>query len=104
MSGGDCLKVAVTTILKPINHKVKFIKMNQIQIDSLNNKIGYTDGKIINEPGKGYTSQLMKNLYGFGYRATVNGIVHTLYNDKGEKVTSGYSFIDLLYNTAIVLR
>ena len=46
--------------------------MNQIQIDSLNNKIGYTDGKIINEPGKGYTSQLMKNLYGTQHPATVS--------------------------------
>ncbi len=37
-------------------------------------------------------------------KLSFNPITDELINDKGEKVTSGYSFIDLLYNTAIVLR
>ncbi len=78
--------------------------MNALQIDELNKEIPYEDGKIVWEAGKGYTSKLMKRLYECGYRASLSGCIHTLYDDNGHKVTDGYSWQGLLKNTALVMR
>lgn len=77
--------------------------MLQNQIDNLNEKITYQDGKIVFETNKGYTSETMKYLYKCGYRASVSGIVHTLYDMDNKPITTAYSWVGLLYNTALLM-
>jgi len=78
--------------------------MNQLRMNEINDQISYPDGKIYWDNGKGYTSKLIQNLYKNGYRASVSGCVHYLYDDKGNKVTTAFSWPGLLLNTAIVMR
>lgn len=76
---------------------------SQMDIDKLNSQISYKDGKITWEPNKGWTSHTMKYLYQCGYRTTTSGIIHTLYDMEGKKVTSAYSWIGLLFETAKIM-
>jgi len=73
-------------------------------IENLNKEIPYEDGKIYWEANKGYTSNTMKYLYKCGYYVTISGCIHTLYDMEYKKVTFGYSWEDLLFNTAIAMR
>lgn len=67
------------------------------------NKSTYKNA-LIYSTSKGFTSNLMKNLYAIGYRASLGGIVHTLYDNEGKKVCSSYSWIGILMETAKSLK
>jgi len=71
------------------------------EIEKFNNST-YEDAKIFNT-NSGYTSKLIQRLYSFGYRAGVSGCVHTLYDDRGIKVCTAYSWPSLLMTAAKVL-
>jgi len=77
--------------------------MQPYQIENLNKGVSYPDGKIIVEYGS-YTSKLIQTLYKNGWRVVISGCVHTLYDDKGSKVTTAYSWPGLLHNAAIIMR
>lgn len=74
--------------------------MRASQIEIINNGISYQEGKIIFEPNRGYTSELMKRLYDLGYRASTSGIMHYLYDTDNKLVCSSHSWVCLLEQTA----
>jgi len=77
--------------------------MTPAQIEKLNEQISYPNGKIIWEANKGYTSETMQYLHKCGYRATTSGAMHYLYDSEGNKVTSAYSWVGLLFETAKIM-
>lgn len=78
--------------------------MTSLQIDKLNENISYPDGKIYFSANKGHTSILIQNLYKHGWRVGSSGCVYTLYDNNNHKVTSAYSWEQLLQNAAIQMR
>jgi hypothetical protein len=78
--------------------------MSEIRVQQTNEKIGYPEGKIFWEPLKGWTSQLMKNLYKQGYRACKSGSAHILKDKQGTEVCKGYSWEGLLLEAALIMR
>jgi hypothetical protein len=78
--------------------------MNVYDIEKMNDKITYDEGKIYWDHRKGYTSDLIKRLLRSGYTAVKVGAVHVLKDINNQEVVSGYSWEGLLYNTAIIMR
>lgn len=74
--------------------------MNQIDIEKMNEKIMYEEGKIYWEHCKGHTSNLIKKLHRLGYTTIKTGAIHILKDKEGEEITTGYSWEGLLLNTA----
>jgi hypothetical protein len=74
--------------------------MNELQINKLNDKISYEEGKIYWEHCKGYTSDLIKRLHKQGYTSIKRGAVHILKSPEGEEMATGYSWEGYLFNIA----
>lgn len=78
--------------------------MNELDINKMNEEIGYEEGKIYWEHCKGHTSKLIQNLMKSGYSVVKSGSVHTLKDNKNKKVLSAYSWEGLLYGVAKLMR
>ncbi len=81
--------------------------MNTLQLNSFNAdlfRLGYNSKHIRFEDGKGYTSDLMQNLFKHGWQSVKSGAIHILKDDEGHQVTTAGSWVELLYNTAKVMR
>ena len=79
--------------------------MTQDQIKEINKNVSYNEGKIFFSLNIGYTSLLMKKLQeSYNYKTVKQGTIHILYDNKGRKVTRGCTWVELLYNTSIVMR
>ena len=78
--------------------------MNEFDINKMNEKIGYEEGKIYWDHCKGHTSNLIKRLLKNGYTIVKNGAVHILKDNEGKQVTTGYSWEGLLFNVAVLMR
>jgi hypothetical protein len=78
--------------------------MSQSEIEKLNEKIPYEDGKIFWAHCKGYTSKVISNLLKTGWKATKSGAVYILRDKSGKEVLTAYSWEYLLFNAAMLIR
>jgi hypothetical protein len=78
--------------------------MNQIEIDKINSKISYNEGKIYFKEGENYTSNIFESLYKAGFKTVKAGAFTILKDKEGSEVVRGISRIDMLYNLAITMR
>lgn len=74
--------------------------MNELQINEMNNKITYQEGKIYWEHCKGHTSDLIKRLHKQGYTTVKSGAVYILKDKEGKEMLTAYSWEGLLFKTA----
>jgi len=78
--------------------------MNELDIEKLNNEIGYEEGKIYWDWCKGHTSDLVKRLSKNDYTIVKSGAIYILNDEEKNEVTTGYSWEGLLYNIAKVMK
>ena len=78
--------------------------MNELDINKMNEQIGYEEGKIYWEHCKGHTSNLVKRLLKNGYTVIKSGAIYIMKNQDNKQITTGYSWEGLLLNIAVVMR
>ena len=74
--------------------------MNGFDIEKLNDKITYQEGRIYWEHCQGYTSDLIKKLHKLGYTTVKSGGVYILKDKEGKEMLTAYSWEGLLFETA----